>query len=86
MGLAYEIARLRKRSLFIVGAKGANWRVDLIHLRHRRMWDAGRPLFSCVRGDGFLANICELLRVTGTAPLGRKADNILVARAESPTS
>lgn len=82
---AYEIARLRKRSLFIVRAKGANWRVDLIHLQYRRTWGA-RPLFSCARGDGFLANICELLRVTGTTPLGRKPDNILAARAESPTS
>lgn len=47
----------------------------------------GVPLFSCARGDRFLANICELLRVTGRAPLGRKPpDNILAARAEFPTS
>lgn len=83
---AYGIARLRKRSLFIVGAKGANWRVDLIHLRYRRKRGAAAPLFSCARGEGLLANICELLCVTGTAPLGRKPDNILAARVESPTS
>jgi hypothetical protein len=42
------------------------------------MWGV-ESLFSCARGDGFLANICELLRVTGTAPLGRKPDNILAS-------
>lgn len=34
------------------------------------MWDVR------VRRES-LANICELLRVTGTAPLGKKPDNIL---------
>lgn len=61
-------------------------RVDLIHLRYRGARGARRASFLVrARGDGLLANICELLRVTGTAPSGRKPDNILASGTSGPS-